>query len=123
MALSVVATSAHNGEEVLGQRTPAGCQEPPVEPRNVEMWQHDGGILVQWDVCPDHTYDIRWRDVTQPVGNPFDWPTSTGAGRIGEFDITGLINNRRYIVQLRPTHHEDNRFDEGSWSDDYFARA
>ena len=122
MALSVVATSAHNGEEVLGQRTPAGCEEPPVEPRNVEMWQHDGGILVQWDVCPDHTYDIRWRDVTQPVGNPFDWPTSTGAGRIGEFDVTGLINNRRYIVQLRPTHHENNRFDEGSWSDDYFAR-
>ncbi len=121
MALSVVATSVHTGEEVLGQRTPAGCEEPPVEPRNVELYKHDGGILVQWDVCADHSYDIRWRDATQPPDDPFQWPTETGAGRIGEFDITELDNGRQYIVQLRPTYFEDNRFDSGRWSDDYLA--
>lgn len=126
MALSIVATSVHTGEEVLGQRTPAGCEEPPVEPRNVELYKHDGGILVQWDVCPDHRYDIRWRDATQPVDDPFDWGTETRTGSIGEFDITELnnlrlVNGRQHIVQLRPTYFKDNRFDTGRWSDDYLA--
>ena len=133
IALSVVATSVHSGEEVLGQRTPAGCEEPPVEPRDVEMYRHDSGILVQWDVCPDHRYDIRWRDARQPPENPFEWPTETFAYSTGQFDIPGdvpsddkealhdVTNGRRYVIQLRATHFEDNRFDEGSWSDDYFS--
>ena len=120
-ALSVVATSIQTGQEVLGQSPPQGCENPPVEPRNVELYKHDSGIFVQWDVCPDHRYDIRWRDARQPVNNPLEWPTETNAGRIGEFDITGLTNGRQYIVQLRPTHFEDNRFDSDQWSDDYLA--
>ena len=121
IALSVVATSVRTGEDVLGQSPPQGCENPPVEPRNVELYKHDGGILVQWDVCPDHRYDIRWRDANQPVANPFEWGTETSAGRIGEFDITELDNGRQHIVQLRATHFEDNRFDTGRWSDDYLA--
>ena len=133
MALSVVAASVHNGEEVLGQRTPERCEEPPVEPRNVELWRHDEGILVQWDACPNHRYDIRWRDARQPAANPFEWPTEVDAGRIGQFDIPDNVptddrqdfhdvtNGRRYVIQLRATHFENNRFDQGSWSDDYFS--
>ncbi len=121
ITLGIVATSVQTNQEVLGQSPPQGCENPPVEPRNVELYKHDGGILVQWDVCPDHRYDIRWRDATQPLNDPFEWGTETSAGRIGEFDITGLTNGRQYIVQLRPTHFEDNRFDSGRWTDDYLA--
>lgn len=121
ITLGIVATSVQPGESILGQSPPRGCEEPPVEPRNVELWKHDGGILVQWDICPDHRYEIRWREANQTIDNPFDWPTETNAGRSGEFDITGLTNGRQHIVQLRPTHFEDNRFDRGAWSDDYLA--
>ena len=121
ITLGIVATSVQTGQEVLGQSPPRGCEDPPVEPRNVRLWKHDGGILVQWDVCPDHQYDIRWRDASQLVDNPFEWPTETRVGRIGEFDISGLANGRQHIVQIRPTYFEDNRFDAGSWSDDYLA--
>ena len=94
----------------------------PAEPKNVRLWEHDKGIFVQWDVCPGYRYDIRWRDVTQPVTDPFNWPTTTGTGSSGEYDITThLTNGQRYIVQLKPTHVQGNLVDDGRWTDDYFA--
>ena len=119
VAISVVATSLHSEEEVLGQRS--RCAEPPVEPSGVELWQHDSGILVQWEVCPNHNYEIRWRLSNETPVDPINWPTQTRLGRTDEFDITGLTNGRRYIVQLRPIDISDNRIDGGRWTDDYFA--
>ena len=79
------------------------------------------GILVTWDVCPDHRYDIRWRSRSETPANPFNWPTTANAGDSGYFDIRQLTNNQRYIVQIRPVHVRDNVFDEGSWTDDYLG--
>ena len=134
LTIGIVATSVQTGETVSGQSTPQGCENPPVEPRNVELWKHDRGILVQWDACPDHQYDIRWRDASQTLVNPFNWPQEVENLRTSEHDITGLknandgnkyttplTNGRQYIVQLRATYFYDNRFDTGSWSDDYLV--
>ena len=94
----------------------------PAEPKNVRLWEHDRGILVQWDVCPSYRYDIRWRGVNQQV-DPFNWPDDMTkmTGSSGEYDIIGLANGQRYTVQLRPTHVQGNLADEGRWTDDYFA--
>ena len=119
VAISVFATSLHVEEEVLGQSN--RCAEPPVEPRNVDLWEHDSGILVQWDTCPDHRYDIRWRLSSEAPADPTTWPTETTLGKTGEYDIAGLASGRRYAVQLRPVYVVDNRIDRGRWSDDYFA--
>ncbi len=139
IAFGIVATSLPAEEQVMGQSANGACAEPPVEPRNVELWEHDNGILVQWDVCPNHSYEIRWRDRAETVDNPFRWPNTTSAGRSGLFDIpydtpdtdspdyvdpsdvVPLQNGRRYIVQLRPIHFENNRIDRGSWTDDFFG--
>ncbi len=124
MALSIVAAAVQSEGRVLGQSGGTACANPdsePLEPRNVQLWDHDGGILVTWDVCPDHRYDIRWRSRSEQPENPFNWPTTSSAGSSGFYDITQLTNNERYIVQIRPVHVRDNVFDEGSWSDDYFG--
>ncbi len=124
MALSLVVASVQSEELVLGQGSGTACNNPdqePLEPGNVELWDHDGGILVTWDVCPDHRYDIRWRSRSETPANPFNWPTTANAGDSGYFDIRQLTNNQRYIVQIRPVHVRDNVFDEGSWTDDYFG--
>ena len=120
MAMSILAVSLPNEEMVLGQSS-SRCAEPPVEPRNVELWEHDAGILVQWDVCPDHNYEIRWRLASEAPADPFFWPTTTELSRTSEYDIKSLLNGRRYVVQLRPIEVSDNRIDRGSWTDDYFA--
>ncbi len=123
-ALSFVVASVQSGERVLGQGSGTACDNPdrePLEPRNVELWDHEGGILVTWDVCPSHRYDIRYRERSQSPANPFQWPNTKNAGNSGYFDITGLDNNERHVVQIRPVHVRDNVFDEGSWSDDYFG--
>ena len=139
-----------------GQNIDTSCYRKsgePAEPRNVELWEHDSGILVQWDVCPNHSYEIRWRRTTDTVNNPYNWWTNTvPAGRSGQFDIPDdtpdtkpfyinpnapedkrirkylakddvrpLVNGQRYVVQLRPIYVEDNRPDEGLWTDDFFA--
>ena len=139
IAFGIVATSLPSEEQVMGQSSDRACAEPPVEPRNVELWEHDSGILVQWDVCPNHNYEIRWRRTTDTVDDPFNWPDTTSAGRSGQFDIpydttdsdnpdyvdpndaTPLQNGQRYVVQLRPIHSENNRIDRGPWTDDFFA--
>ena len=121
VAISVVATSMHSDEEVLGQSQNNRCAEPPVEPRDVALWEHDSGILVQWETCPDHNYEIRWRPTNEAPVDPLNWATQRQIGRTDEFDITQLTNGRRYIVQLRPIEIVDNRIDRGSWTDDYFA--
>ena len=33
-----------------------------------------------------------------------------------------LLNDRKYVVQLRPIHVQGNFFDKGRWTDDYFAK-
>ncbi len=120
-AASILVTSLHVEETVLGQSGSSRCAEPPVEPRNVELWEHDSGILVQWEVCPDHRYEIRWRLASEAPTDPFDWPTTTKTGSANQFDITSLPNGRRHVVQLRPIQVSDNRIDRGAWTDDYFA--
>ena len=109
-----------------GQSRDTSCEKKsgePAEPKNVRLWEHDKGILVQWDVCPGYRYDIRWRDSTQPVTNPSEWPEDMkkSTGSSGQYDIPGLTNGQRHTVQLRPTHVQGNFFDEGRWTDDYFA--
>jgi len=125
-AVSIVAISIQVDETVLGQNN-AACQDAssdpdePIPPSNVQLYEHDGGILVQWEACRNHRYEIRWRLLSEPPTNPFNWPTTTGAGTTGHYDITDLANGRRVVVQLRPTYVRDNVFDDGSWTDDYFA--
>ena len=125
-AVSIVAISIQVDDTVLGQNNTA-CQDPssdpdePFPPSNVQLYEHDGGILVQWEACRNHRYEIRWRLLSEPPTNPFNWPTTTGAGTTGHYDIKGLANGRRIVVQLRPTYFRDNVFDDGSWTDDYFA--
>ena len=119
VAISVVATSFHGEEAVHGQSN--RCSEPPVEPRDVALWEHDSGILVQWETCPDHNYEIRWRPSNETPVDPLTWDNQTRLGSTDEFDITSLINGRRYVVQLRPIEIFNNRIDRGSWTDDYFA--
>ena len=132
MALSIVAAAIQSEDRVLGQSGGTACANPdsePLEPRNVQLWDHDGGILVTWDVCPDHRYDIRWRLRSQQPSNPFSWTNTRNAGSDGYFDITGdrtgdttrLENGQRYVIQLRPVYIRDNFFDEGRWTDDYFG--
>ena len=121
IAFGIVVQLLPAEERVLGQGNNNPCSETPVEPRNVELWGHSGGILVQWDVCPNHTYEIRWRYRSEPVANPINWPNTEKVDQGGEFDITGLRNERRYIVQLRPIHVENNRIDRGRWTDDFFS--
>ncbi len=87
VAISVVATSLQSEEAVLGQNR---CAEPPVEPRDVQLWEHDSGILVQWETCPDHRYELRWRPTSRNPENPhnaFNWTTTTGVGSSEEYDI------------------------------------
>ncbi len=138
-AFGIAAPSLNNDAQVQAQSGNSACAEPPVEPRNVEFWGRDGGVLVQWDTCRDHRYEIRWRQRGVPVDDPFHWPNTTSAGRDGLFDIpddtlnidnpdyldpndvTPLINGQRYVIQLRPIHVEDNRIDRGPWTDDFFA--
>ncbi len=126
-AVSIVAISIQVDETVLGQNNNAACQDAssdpdePIPPSNVRLYEHDGGILVQWDACRNHRYEIRWRLLSEPPTNPFNWPTTTGAGTTGHYDITDLANGRRIVVQLRPTYVRDNVFDDGNWTDDYFA--
>ncbi len=119
VAISVFATSLHVEEEVLGQRN--RCAEPPVEPRDVALWEHDSGILVQWETCPNHNYEIRWRPANESPVDPLTWSNQTPVGSIDEFDISNLLNGRRYVVQLRPIEIFNNRIDRGRWTDDYFA--
>ena len=121
VTVSIVATTIDHEQRVLGQSGNSRCAEPPVEPRSVELWEHDSGILVQWDVCPDHNYEIRWRLAAKAPADPFFWPTTTSLSRADQFDVTGLQNGRRYVVQLRPIDVSDNRIDRGRWTDDYFA--
>ncbi len=121
VAISIVATSVQNEEEVLGQSQSNRCAEPPVEPRDVHLWEHDSGILVQWETCPEHNYEIRWRLAGETPADPFNWPTQRQIGQADEFDITSLSNGRRYVVQLRPIEVSNNRIDRGRWTDDYFA--
>ena len=120
VAISVVATSLHIEEEVLGQSN--RCAEPPVEPRDVALWEHDSGILVQWE---DRARTTTTRSdgvlTTETPSDPLTWPNQTRLGETDEFDITGLTNGRRYVVQLRPIEIFNNRIDRGSWTDDYFA--
>ncbi len=120
-AFGIVAVSIHGQAQVLGQGMSAHCSEPPADPINIELWEHDSGILVQWDTCPDHTYEIRWRLSAEEPLNPFHWPTTTSLGESGEFDITGLSNNDRYAIQVRSTHHGETRLDTGPWVDEEFA--
>ena len=138
-AFGIALPDATSEDRIQAQSGNSACAEPPVEPDDVELWEHDGGILVQWDPCRDHSYEIRWRLRSAPVDDPFHWPNTTTAGRDGLFDIPfdtpntdntdyldpddvePLRNGQRYIVQLRPIHVEDNRIDRGSWTDDYFA--
>lgn len=121
VAISVVATSLHSEEAVQGQSQSSRCAEPPVEPRDVELWEHDTGILVQWETCPNHNYEIRWRLASETPTDPLTWPNQTRVGSSDEFDITGLTNGRRYAVQLRPIDISGNRIDRGRWTDDFFA--
>ena len=120
-AASILVTSLHVEEPVLGQSVSSRCAEPPVEPRNVELWEGDSRILVQWEVCPDHNYEIRWRLASEAPADPFFWPTTTELSRASEFDIKSLLNGRRYVVQIRPIDVSDNRIDRGRWTDDYLA--
>ena len=126
-AASIVVTSTQIDEPVVAQSSNAACDDAssdpdePFPPTNVELYEHDGGILVQWDTCRNHRYEIRWRLLSELPVNPFNWPTTTGAGTTGHYDITDLVNGRRIVVQLRPTYIRDNVFDDGSWTDDYFA--
>ena len=126
-AASIVVTSTQIDEPVVAQSSNAACDDAssdpdePFPPTNVELYEHDGGILVQWDTCRNHRYEIRWRLLSELPVNPFNWPTTTGAGTTGHYDITDLVNGRRIVIQLRPTYIRDNVFDDGSWTDDYFA--
>ncbi len=122
LAISIAATSLHRHEVVLlGQSSgSASCADAPAAPRDVEVWEHDSGILVQWETCPDHYYQIRWRLASEDLADPIDWPNTTSV-RGGEFDIPDLQNGRRYIVQLRPVHIANDRRDSGRWIEEQFA--
>ena len=138
MAIGIVAMSVEPDGRVLGQGNSA-CDNPPVEPDNVRLWEHDGGVFLQWEKCSNHDYEVRWRLSSQRPLDPIDWrqptpeqgdqsvltdPHKSGVkqvGATGEFDITSLSNGRKYVVQLRPIYKRDNFIDRGSWTDDYFA--
>ena len=139
LAIGIVAISIESDGRVLGQSGNSACDNPPVEPDNVRLWEHDRGVLVQWDVCPNHEYEVRWRLNSAPPTDPIDWRQPTpeqgdqsvlvnphlsgvaSAGASGEYDIRSLTNGRKYVVQLRPTYKQGNYVDRARWTDDYFA--
>ena len=124
IAFGIVATAVQTNERAMGQSTSEVCVNPnadPLEPRSVRLWEHDSGILVQWEACPNHRYEIRWRLSSQQPTDPFNWPTTTSAGASGEYQISSVSNGRRYVVQLRPTYVQGNVVDRGRWTDDYYA--
>ena len=116
LAMGVAAASflPHNDTVVAQQSGNDLCAETPVAPRNVELWEHDSGILVQWETCPDHNYEVRWRQQSEVPSDPSDWP-NTASVRGSEFDIPELQNGLRYIVQVRSIYVANNRRSSGRW--------
>ncbi len=130
LALGFATVAIQDEQPALGQVS--HCSDRPAEPTNVQLWEHDRGILVQWDTCPAHDYLIRWRLATQTNVNPFNWPSTRRVGSADEFDITylkpgsnddeiDLQNGSRYVIQLRPIDVSGRDEDAGMWTDDYYA--
>ncbi len=135
LTLAVAVFTPHEGSRIIGQSTSAACSDAPAEPRDIKVWEHDRGLLVQWDACPDHTYEVRWRLTTESLPVYEDWPMTVNVGTKDEYDILGfdtdddgeienderLDNGTRYLIQLRSIHRADNRIRRSQWVDDYFG--
>ena len=120
VALSIVVTSLHSDEQVLGQVN--RCAEPPVEPSGVGLEAIDRAISVEWDVCPNHNYEVRWRLTTENLDDASSWPNTRSAGSTSPFTISGLQRGRTYIVQIRSIHVDNNVADQSEWTNDFRAK-
>lgn len=90
------------------------CEGGPIKPREPVVVSGDEKLFVSWIPCPDHTYTVEWREVSDPSPS-WEPKILTAVGRhrfeIREFEMRDLTNGTQYEVRIRSSK------ESGTYSD------